>query len=34
MEVVQTAKTTPESYAKLASQSADCEHIKCKLCQY
>ncbi len=35
MKVVIEAKTTKESFAKEHAEAAgDCDHIKCKLCEY
>lgn len=34
MTIIQKAKTTAESFSESTSAAGDCEHIKCKLCQY
>ena len=35
MKEIQKAKTTVESFAaEKKAGSADCDHIKCKLCEY
>lgn len=35
MEIIVKAVTTIESYAKKRQEAqSDCDHIKCKLCQY
>lgn len=35
MEIIVKAKTTKESYAREhAKATGNCDHIKCKLCEY